>query len=568
MGSSIRHVFALAVVGLLIAAAPAAAATYDVNTFSDPVGSGCTGGTCSLRQATDAVGNGVGGGDTINLPAGTYNLTQAFILSVSKPATITGAGAGSTVIDGIPSNTVFGFSGTSAGSILQDVAITGGQSAVTNGVSGLTLRRVWIYGNNSSSTAAGVNSSVGTTLAITDSTISGNTAASTGGGLYNRGSATITNSTFSGNTATSSSGGGIYNDGTMQITNSTITGNTALIGGGIHADTWSTVTVANSIIAGNTATGFGAPANCEVSGTVTSLGGNLENLNTCLFATPTDHPNTASGLGPLLENGGPTKTHALLTGSAAIGGGLAGNCQATDQRGVTRPQLGSCDSGAYEFSPPIVTTGASSSVGANKAVVAGTVGANLLATNYRVEYGKTSAYGASTTSTPLSVLTSAQSVAITLTGLSTSTNYHYRVVATNADGTSNGVDQVFKTKRFSGLALVAKTLKVDSKGRARLRVRCPSGTIGSKCIGVANLFTLKGKLPSKASSVSAVKAKRLGRKKVTVKAGRSTTVKLKLSPATLAKLRTRSKLKLRALLTARDGDKHARTRSYRVTVKG
>ncbi|MBJ7348659.1 MAG: hypothetical protein JHC87_08840, partial [Thermoleophilaceae bacterium] len=111
-------------------------------------------------------------------------------------------------------------------------------------------------------------------------------------------------------------------------------------------------------------------------------------------------------------------------------------------------------------------------------------------------------------------------------------------------------------------------LKVDAQGRAVLRVRCPKGTIGGKCSGVANLFALTGKLPSKASSISAAKAKRLGRKKFSVKAGKTATVKLKLSPATLAKLRSMSTLKLRLLLTARDGDKHARTRKYSVTVKG
>lgn len=60
-------------------------------------------------------------------------------------------------------------------------------------------------------------------------------------------------------------------------------------------------------------------------------------------------------LGPLQDNGGPTFTHALLAGSPAIDTGnpaLLGSggsaCEATDQRGVARPQGSACDIGAYE----------------------------------------------------------------------------------------------------------------------------------------------------------------------------------------------------------------------------
>ena len=56
---------------------------------------------------------------------------------------------------------------------------------------------------------------------------------------------------------------------------------------------------------------------------------------------------TLTGLDPvLMDNGGPTMTHALLAGSNAID--AAGACGLpTDQRGVAR--MGDCDSGAFEF---------------------------------------------------------------------------------------------------------------------------------------------------------------------------------------------------------------------------
>ena len=60
-------------------------------------------------------------------------------------------------------------------------------------------------------------------------------------------------------------------------------------------------------------------------------------------------------LGPLAGNGGPTPTHAPGDGSRAIDAGDPGApgsggtaCEATDQRGVSRPQGSRCDIGAYE----------------------------------------------------------------------------------------------------------------------------------------------------------------------------------------------------------------------------
>jgi hypothetical protein len=71
------------------------------------------------------------------------------------------------------------------------------------------------------------------TLTLTDSTVSGNVAHGSGGGLYNlTGPVTLTDSTVSGNVA--SQGGGI-NQGvyTLMLTNCTLSGNTASEGGGL-----------------------------------------------------------------------------------------------------------------------------------------------------------------------------------------------------------------------------------------------------------------------------------------------------------------------------------------------
>ncbi len=56
-------------------------------------------------------------------------------------------------------------------------------------------------------------------------------------------------------------------------------------------------------------------------------------------------------LAALTGNGGLTQTMALLAGSPALNFGVACPPPATDQRGVTRPQGGACDSGAFESRP-------------------------------------------------------------------------------------------------------------------------------------------------------------------------------------------------------------------------
>jgi hypothetical protein len=53
-------------------------------------------------------------------------------------------------------------------------------------------------------------------------------------------------------------------------------------------------------------------------------------------------------LGPLASNGGSTLTMLPLPGSPAINAGTNAGCPAYDQRGVKRPQGGTCDIGSVE----------------------------------------------------------------------------------------------------------------------------------------------------------------------------------------------------------------------------
>jgi parallel beta-helix repeat protein len=194
-------------------------------------------------------------------------------------------------------------------------------------------------------------------VTITASTISGNTTTLDGGGIFSGdyGEITITNSTLSGNTA--GRGGGIYNDSVVTITNSTLSGNTAEEGGGIVSG-YALVTITNSLIAAGLSGG-----NCYSTAynSIVDDGGNYSNDGTCGFGA--DHDNVDPLLEPLADNGGPTLTHALQTGSPALGGGNPAVCAADpvnglDQRSEPRPQPAGehCDSGALESSLPAPST--------------------------------------------------------------------------------------------------------------------------------------------------------------------------------------------------------------------
>jgi hypothetical protein len=155
-------------------------------------------------------------------------------------------------------------------------------------------------------------------------------------------------------------------------------------------------------------------------------------------------------LQPLGDNGGPTQTQALGLGSVAIDYGYGPACSATDQRGVGRPQLAGCDVGAYEVAPPSVTTGPAGSVTTGAASLGGSVNPNQRASSYHFEYGVTDSYGSSTATKNLAAGNAPVGVSADLGGLTPSTTYHYRVVASNADGSSTGADQTFTTGAAGG----------------------------------------------------------------------------------------------------------------------
>jgi hypothetical protein len=197
-------------------------------------------------------------------------------------------------------------------------------------------------------------------------------AARFGGGFASTGRVVLINSTIASNTA-SEYGGGIYNtslDATaahaVNIYNATIVGNLADsdhngtgYGGGIfiYEPSSDNFNLYNTIVAGNHVIDTTHPHDCY--GNVFSHARNLFGVTTdCnIIHVSGDFTllNSLAFLGSLQDNGGSTLTIALLSGSNAINGTIAGvgcigpqTAIPIDQRGYARTD-GACDIGAFEF---------------------------------------------------------------------------------------------------------------------------------------------------------------------------------------------------------------------------
>ena len=252
---------------------------------------------------------------------------------------------------------------TLTNSIVRGNSVSDGSGGGIDNRGTLTLDRSTVRGNTA--TFGGGIQNVGA-LTLDRSAISDNATNDDedggGGGIENVGVLTATNSTISGNRATGD-GGGIRNlgfDATADLNNVTIAKNIADSDGDGHGDgggiinSFGTVTLRNTVIGNNADTGGEAP---DCTGTLTSEGYNLVwNPSGCTIVG--DTTGNLLGQNPRLDtlsdNGGPTQTHALQSGSPAIDAGnpaapgSGGACAATDQRGVVRPQGAACDIGAYE----------------------------------------------------------------------------------------------------------------------------------------------------------------------------------------------------------------------------
>ncbi|MEZ4280302.1 MAG: choice-of-anchor Q domain-containing protein [Myxococcota bacterium] len=255
----------------------------------------------------------------------------------------------------------------------------------------LTLIRGLVLGNSTTSEGGGI--AFEETALLIDSRVSGNSATGGGGGIRqlagtsaSGGAVTLVRSLIE-NNHSANSGGGVWLDrlGPHAIVNSTISGNTdasssALFGVGVHMPLGAVTRIQNSTIVGNYSTtsllppnlagaaqllgsivasaGTGAP-NCAAA--VTSLGSNVSDDGSC-FPSDAGSGDQAS-VDPMITPRIGGIGHFPLAGSPVIDAGDDTTCPPVDQLGTGRPIDGDgdstarCDVGAIELPEPAFAAG-------------------------------------------------------------------------------------------------------------------------------------------------------------------------------------------------------------------
>jgi hypothetical protein len=445
-----------------------------------------------------------GSGGAIRNPGSTLNITSCTFSGNS--AAVGGAMSLSGLVT--VSSCIFTGNSTSGNG-------SGGGISYNSASSTLTVTNTTFSGNSNSGNGIGAGMWVGGgTVNLISSTINGGSNTGGGGGISNFGATlNVVNSTISGNQSTS--GGGIdARNGTINLTNSTISGNTATNsnGGGGIIRTSATINVKSSIIAGNTSSLSGH----DVAGTVVSAGFNLigKKDGSTGFTAATDLAGTvASPLDPKLDpsglqnNGGLTKTIALLFGSPAIdkgtSAGLTGNLS-TDQRGSGFPR---------SFNDPTVPNangGDGTDIGAFEVQTSAPSSLGNISTRVRVLTGDNALIGGmiATGSAPKKVIIRALGPTLTDLGLAGALSdptlelfQGNTPLATNDDW-KNGAQQTeiansgFAPNKDAESAIIA-TLTPNQNYTAIVR-----GKNGETGIGVVEAFDLDQAASSKLGNIS------------------------------------------------------------------
>jgi hypothetical protein len=94
---------------------------------------------------------------------------------------------------------------------------------------------------------------------------------------------------------------------------------------------------------------------------------------------------------------------------------------------------------------PTVTPGLATNITESSATLNGTINPNNLETTYYFEYGMSTSYGTQTSQQNLSAGADDVPVDADISGLAAGTIYHFRLVATNSEGTTYGEDMLFPT---------------------------------------------------------------------------------------------------------------------------
>ena len=339
-----------------------------VNTTSDMFTPGA--GLLSLREAIAFANIAPTGNSTITFDQKTFKTPQTITLTgtqleLSNTAgteTITGPNKGVTVSGGGLSR-VFQVDRGVAASI-SGLTMTGGNSGKGGALydQGTTaLTNCTVSGNSASQGGGGLFTASGGTTTLINCSISGNSATHGGGGMSNYGSLALSNCSVSGNFAYE--GGGVGNYGSLALSNCTVSDNSASSiffgGGGVRNSGYSgTATLSNCALSGNSASyggalysAYGAMAtlsNCTISNNSASGGGGgVFNYRdgTATLTNCTIRANVAKGGGAITFDGGggvfstfsstATLINCTVSGNSASGAGGGGGVKANERGTAT-----------------------------------------------------------------------------------------------------------------------------------------------------------------------------------------------------------------------------------------
>jgi hypothetical protein len=277
-------------------------------------------------------------------------LLSAAVTSAPNVITFAATLSGQTIalLNEIPVNDTGGVV-IDASSLSAGLTISGGNNTRLFSVPGgstLVLRKLTLTGGNATGNGGAIANQG--TLSLAQCTLNGNIASADGGAIINDGQLDLLQCTLTGNNA-GGDGGAIFNRKVLTLTHCTISGNSATgnaqnVASDSSGDPSALLTVANSIIAGHDAGSFDLVNNDPMITVGANVIVDFQNNGTLVTgAAPlTSDPK----LDTLANNGGPSKTIALLPGSSARNAAV-GSVITTDQRG--KPKVGVADIGAFEI---------------------------------------------------------------------------------------------------------------------------------------------------------------------------------------------------------------------------
>jgi hypothetical protein len=248
---------------------------------------------------------------------------------------------------------------------------------------------------------------------------------------------------------------------------------TVIVGAGGNGGTGNGPAGGDSTFASTTVVAKGGAGGTNVANGVAGLGSTTGGVGDVVYAGGNgSNGDTANKYGAGGGGAGSTGTGGSAVGrtggvGTTSGGGDGANGRDKKKDGSSGNPAGGGGSGGYTDSSsdtkggdggdgmvtisyanlPTAATNAATAIGPNDATLNGSISSNDGVTTVTFEYGLTTGYGTTVTASqsPLAFDAASTAVSATISGLTQSTTYHFRVKATNSAGTTYGLDRTFTT---------------------------------------------------------------------------------------------------------------------------